>query len=464
MKGTILVLETDEGDLDDLSTTFETVAGPGLRVESVRSAERLLERVGSGLPCDLVVLDYVLGDGRCNGEEMLQALRRKDPLVPIIAVAERGDVDSAEHAVRSGATDFLVRGGQLERRVSTLLGKVRGFIDVIERNRILNEQNELLRQADRAQYRIVGESPQIREVVRRVERVAAIPRPVLILGERGTGKELVARAIHDVGGDPNRPFVSVNCAALNDTLLETELFGHEKGAFSGAVQRVQGRFEHAAGGTLFLDEIGNMSLSFQRKILRVVEYGTFNRVGGQEEIRTDTRIIAATNADLDRGMEEGVFMRDLYDRLAFEVIRVPALRERVGDVDLLARHFLRRFIEEIPSLGGKSLAPSAIETLRTYPFPGNVRELKNIMERAAYQDAAADEISVKQLGLVQGVIEPPAASGRGFEEKVTLFKKKLILNALAESGGNQAEAARRLGLTYHRFRYHYRKWKNDSSG
>jgi transcriptional regulator with GAF, ATPase, and Fis domain len=293
-------------------------------------------------------------------------------------------------------------------------------------------------------------------VLEQVRRVAAIPRPVLIIGERGTGKELVARAIHEASDRAAKPLVTVNCAAFVDTLLESELFGHEKGAFTGADTIALGKFELAHGGTLFLDEIGHMSLPFQQKILRVVEYGMFTRVGGRKELQVDVRIIAATNCDLKQKMLAGDFLRDLYDRLTFEIIRMPPLRQREGDVELLARHFLHQFMSEIPALRGKTMSSEALGILQEYPFPGNVRELKNIIERAAYRDTT-NEINPEDIGLLSHTEAAPAECG-GFDEKVEAYKKRLILDALGEASGNQAKAARLVGLSYHQYRYYYRKY------
>lgn len=247
---------------------------------------------------------------------------------------------------------------------------------------------------------------------------------------------------------------------MPDNLLETELFGHERGAFTGAVEKAKGKFEQADGGTLFLDEIGNMSLTFQQKILRVLEYGTFTRVGGSKEHEVSTRVLAATNADLEEMMQRGEFLRDLYDRLAFEILALPPLRERGKDIEILASHFLDRFIREIPSFRVKRLSPNALEALRAYSFPGNVRELKNLIERAAFRDTT-DELTADDLGLTAvGDGSPECAS---FRSKIEAYERHLISRALADSRGNQAEAARCLELEYHQLRYFLKKYGLPSS-
>ena len=460
MNKRFLILDTPDGDLKSLAKAFESATDGQCMLERVDSADKLMDKLRSGLSWGMVVLDYLLGDGRSTGKELLAAIRQERPELPIIVTAERGDVDIAAEAIQTGANDFLVRTGKLTDRVATLLEKVRPHLYLLNRNRMLREQNMLLREAAGKRWRIVSESPQMLQALDQIDRVAKIPRPVLITGERGTGKELVARAIHIAAGQASRPIIVVNCAAFPDTLLETELFGHEKGAFTGADSQAHGKFELADGGTLFLDEIGNMSLSFQQKILRVVEYGSFTRVGGSAEIEVNARIIAATNVDLQAHMTQGLFLRDLYDRLSFEVIHVPPLRDRQGDVDLLARHFLNLFMQEIPSLGGKRLSQSALGVLRRYPFPGNVRELKNIIERAAYRDTT-NEITPEDLGMAR--TERRAIEGDTFTEKVDAFKQHLITGALAAATGNQAEAARKLGLSYHQYRYFLKKYTSDPS-
>jgi DNA-binding NtrC family response regulator len=450
-----LILDTPDEALLPLEAAFREASRRTCEVERALSVGELKAKLRSGLPWDLIVVDYGLGDGRLCGARLIKAIRQACGDLPVVAVAEKGDVDIASEAVEAGAHDFMVRTGKLSDRVHTLLEKIGPHLNLINRNRMLQEQNMLLREAAGQQHEIIGESPQIREVLDCISRVARIPRPVLITGERGTGKELVARAIHTLGGEPSRPMVSVNCAAFSDSLLESELFGHEKGSFTGAESRTHGRFELASGGSLFLDEIGNMSLSFQQKILRVVEYGTFTRVGGSEEVQAHTRIIAATNVDIRQRMEAGQFLRDLYDRLSFEVIDVPPVRNREGDIAILARHFLNLFMQEIPALQGKRLSQAALAVLEAYAFPGNVRELKNIIERAAYRDLT-NEITPGDIGLPPR--ERTAARGGTFQGEVEGFKQQLIEDALADAGGNQAKAARALGLSYHQYRYFLKKY------
>ncbi len=370
------------------------------------------------------------------------------------AVSEIDSMQAAADAILLGANDFLVRTPPLDDRVKLLLLKLTPIRRWLEETKSLERETARLHQAEDIRYHIVGNSPQMMEVVDRLARVAKVPRPVLIAGERGTGKELVARAIHREGRNASGPFIAVNCAALPDTLLESELFGHEKGAFTGAAHTTQGKFEQASGGTLFLDEIGNMSIPFQRKILRVVEYRRFTRVGGKEEIQVETRIIAATNADLKEKMRKGHFLPDLFDRLAFEEIRVPPLREREGEIEILAQYFLDQFMKEVPAFAGKRLSQRAIDLLYGYDFPGNVRELKNIVERAVYRDTT-NELTPEDIGLLGD--HRFQAIGGNFNDKVKSFERQLLADALRSANGNRAQAARSLGLRYHQLRHLLKK-------
>ena len=453
MSVTVLILNPPSGELRDLAAAFHAALGESGTVTTVASARSLTSRTARQAP-ELVVVDVDLGDRNEDGGTILERVRKRHDRVPILAVSDMESVQAAADAIQRGATDFLVRTPPLAERVKLLLLKLTAIRRWLQETETLEQETARLHQAEDIRYHIVGNSPQMMEVVDRVGRVAKVPRPVLIAGERGTGKELVARAIHRKGSFASGPFIAVNCAALPDTLLESELFGHEKGAFTGAAHATQGKFEQASGGTLFLDEIGNMSLPFQRKILRVVEYRRFTRVGGKEEIRVETRIIAATNTDLKEKMRKGQFLPDLFDRLAFEEIRVPPLRDREGEIEILAQYFLDQFMKEVPAFAGKRLSQTAIDLLYGYGFPGNVRELKNIIERAVYRDTT-NELTPEDIGLLGD--HRFQAMGGNFNDKVKSFARQLLADALRTANGNRAQAARSLGLRYHQLRHLLKK-------
>ncbi len=322
----------------------------------------------------------------------------------------------------------------------------------------------------------LGESEALLAFHESVSRVARVDRPVLICGERGTGKELVATRLHYLSFRWQNPLVTLNCAVLAPSLLETELFGHEPGAFTGATQRREGRFEAANEGTLFLDEIGLLPMQVQEKILRVVEYGTFERVGSSAPINVNVRIIGATNANLPALVAQGTFKADLLDRLAFEVLTLPPLRERYGDVMLLARYFAARMALELGREEAPAFSDEAVATLEGYAWPGNVRELKNVVERAVYRctgdtiDAIefnpfpAAEAKTAETGIQASDSAPADHSNfipgrQSLPEAVRDLELKALRRALAQSRHHQSEAARLLGLTYHQFRALYRKHK-----
>ena len=446
----VLLLDPS-GSLASLGRCFQQACGEGARLLTVTSTTALLDALQDH---DLVVVHQRWGDGERSGEGVVAAIRQHDPDIPTVMVAERGSVEDASAAVAAGANDFMVQGEDLDDRVTTQLTKLRQLMRHINDKRQLARDNEQLRQALRPLHSVVGKSTLITTILKRVERLGPIPRPVLIVGERGTGKELVARALHRASRRRG-PLVAVNCAALSDALIDSEMFGHERGAFSGAQARHIGKFEQAHNGTLFLDEIGNMSLAFQQKMLRAVEYGKFCRVGGDREVDVATRIVAATNAPLAERIAGGAFLADLYDRLAFEVIEVPPLRARRDDIPLLAQHFMRLFVEEVPSLGDKRLSEDALAFLANHDFPGNIRELKNIIERAVYRDTT-DEITPDDLGLTRAPTAPH--NGGLFRERMAALECELVASALRDTHNNQAEAARALGLKYHQLRYLMKKY------
>ena len=323
----------------------------------------------------------------------------------------------------------------------------------------------------------LGQSEKFLVFQERLARVAPIDRPVLLLGERGTGKELAAARLHYLSSRWDGPMVALNCSALNPSLIESELFGYERGAFTGADQRRQGRFEAADNGSIFLDEIGTIPLEVQEKILRVVEYGTFERVGSSESIEVDVRIIAATNADLVAKASNGEFKQDLLDRLSFEVLYLPPLRERKEDIMLLANHFAARMAFELKRDEIPVFSSEAVKELESYSWQGNVRELKNLVERAVYR---SDSMVISDIifdpfqspyqilnirenkELSHGSItnnKVQEEERRSFTEVVDEFKKNLMENALKKARYNQKAAAHLLGLTYNQFRGLYRKYR-----
>lgn len=324
----------------------------------------------------------------------------------------------------------------------------------------------------------LGQSEKFLEFQERLSKVAPINRPVLILGERGTGKELAATRLHFLSPRWQGPFVTLNCSALSLSLIESELFGYEKGAFTGATRRRSGRFEFANKGTLFLDEIGNTPMEVQEKILRVVEYGTFEPVGSPERIEVDVRIIAATNADLSAMVKSGRFKPDLLDRLSFEVLFLPSLKERHEDISLLANHFASRMAFELGREEIPVFSDEAMKALESYPWPGNVRELKNVVERAIYRSDSVDieniTFNLFDTRITENRIDDPPKKSKAiksqliddfldmsFNDAVKSLSVFLLQRALNTAKHNQKKAARSLGLTYNQFRGLYRKYKAE---
>jgi DNA-binding NtrC family response regulator len=292
-------------------------------------------------------------------------------------------------------------------------------------------------------------------VVDEAKKFARIPRPILIRGERGTGKELMARFIHSMSDRTNQPYVVVNCAAFQEELFVAEMFGHEKGAFTGATQDRKGKLELAHRGTLFLDEVANMTRSAQEKLLRVIEYQKFEKVGGSQTLEVDVRVIAATNCPLEEMMKKGDFLPDLYDRLCFAELQLPPLRRRREDIPILIDHFVTQLHLEIPNLEPTTFTESAIKELQAYHWPGNIRQLKNVIERLYVSDED-NVVNAAELPLEITSVEPLDGS---FKEKVRAYEQSLLLGALKDSKGNQREAAKRLGLSYDQFRHYHKKYE-----
>jgi DNA-binding NtrC family response regulator len=383
---------------------------------------------------DLVLTDLRIPGG--SGMDLLKKVRTRRPALPVILLTAFATVDAAVEAMREGAVDFLAKPFLPEE----LLAKIRGGV---ERSRARGENRVTVFQGSHALWEVMAasRSPRMRELFSLAEKTAATESRVLITGESGTGKELVARLIHRLSLRRDRGFFPVNCAALTETLLESELFGHERGAFTGAVSTRKGIFEVASEGTLFLDEVATTSGAFQAKLLRAVETGEFTRVGGTQPIRSQARIIAATNTDLPRAVEAGTFRGDLLYRLRVVHLLLPPLRERPEDIPMLAEFLLRKQAGRL----GKSVArisDEALQALVRYRWPGNIRELENVLERAVIV-AAGDTLTVRDLPADVGGPAAAIPSGAGVIEAM---ERTLIEKVLEECGWNKSKAARRLGI------------------
>ncbi len=388
-------------------------------------------------------VDVMLSDVRMPGMDGLTLLQRamaRTPQPLCIMLTAYGSIELAVEAMRRGAYDFMTKPISLDR------------LDIVLKRalqtRSLETENRALREQLDARYgmeNIIGQSPAMQEVFDTVRQVAPSRATVLILGESGTGKELVAHALHQLSPRNKSPFIAVHCAALSTTLLESELFGHEKGAFTGAAERRRGRFELADGGTLFLDEIGEIDPALQVKILRVLEERRFERVGGSETIDVDVRLVAATNRDLKKMVAEGTFREDLFYRLDVVTVQMPPLRERAGDIPLLAQHFVTTFARE----NGKALdgiTPDALQALVEHDWPGNVRELRNVIERMVVL-SRGDRLTLRDLPPALREGAGAASLPRGGALSIEATEKQLIVRALKAHDGNVTRAAEDLGIS-----------------
>ncbi|HEY7727119.1 MAG TPA: sigma-54 dependent transcriptional regulator [Candidatus Eisenbacteria bacterium] len=402
----------------------------GYQVDSASSVAEARTKLREAF--DFVLLDvWFPGEG---GLTLLAEIRNQMPETAVIMMSGHATIDVAVSATRLGAYDFLEKPISLER----LLVLLRNAAAALE----LRAENQRLRQP--WSHPIVGASPAVQSLLREIQLAGPSNARVLIQGEHGTGKELVARALHASGPRRDRPFVAVNCSAIPEELIESELFGHERGAFTGATHARRGRFEEAHGGTLFLDEVGDLSPRAQTKLLRVLEEGEIVRVGGSRTLRVDARVIAATNRDLAERVRADQFREDLYFRLAVIPITVPPLRERAEDIPLLTKHFVAKLASETGG-GEKRFAPAALELLRQYAYPGNIRELRNLVERLIIMTPD------RSIGPehVRAVLPPPAGETsrpRRLSEAVQEFERKQIEAALLAEGGSMTKAAARLGL------------------
>jgi two-component system NtrC family response regulator len=452
---TLLVVDDEKNYLLVLK---ELLVEEGYEVLTAQSATGALELLADTDP-DLVLTDMKMPG--MSGLELLKRIKHKDPQLPVIMMTAFGTVEKAVEAMRKGAYDYITKPFDneiLKKTISSALTLWR----VIKENRFLSEELK----AKFGPSDLIGKSRAISQVRELIEKVAGTKATVLVTGESGTGKELVARAIHAHSPRRDKPLISVNCSALAETLLESELFGHERGAFTGATSQRKGRFEIADGGTLFLDEVGEMSPAVQVTLLRVLQNREFERVGGNKTVKVDVRVIAASNRDLKDEVARGTFREDLYYRLNVVHIEVPPLRERREDLPLLVRHFLEKFAKEL-NKETLSLSPEAMAVLKEYSWPGNIRELENMLERTVILSSGSliqiDDLPIhpKPAGRRDWSLDQVIPPGLKLNEVLEIVEKKMITDALEKTGHVQAHAADLLGIARNLLFYKIKKFNLD---
>ena len=430
--------------VDDEPGVRSSVAGvlsdEGLAVDTAASGEECLERAAAGSYA-VIVLDIWLPG--IDGLTTLQRLTERGVDARVVMMSGHGSIEQAVKAIKLGAFDFVEKPLSLDKTVLVVRNALR--------QHRLERENRDLRARVETPVTLVGDSPAMRALRRLVETAGPSLGRVLILGENGTGKEVVARLIHQHSARRNRPFVEVNCAAIPEELIETELFGHVRGAFTGAIADRPGRFEQADGGTLFLDEVGDMSLKTQAKVLRVLQEQSLERVGGGQRVRVDVRVLAATNKDLQGEIRQGRFREDLFFRLSVVPVSIPPLRDRRDDIPVLAEHFMATISREY-GRRMRRLTPEALARLQAYDWPGNVRELRNAVERLiimGHDDrVTAEEVAFLGDGHQQGTPRTPAAEAGSLRlsDARDAFEREFILRALATAQGNMSRTAELLGL------------------
>jgi two-component system response regulator HydG len=411
----------------------------GYTVFTAADGEAALAEV-SGEDPDLVLLDLRLP--HLDGMEVLNILKEEDPERPVVVITAFGSIDTAVEAMKKGAYDFITKPLNPDHLILVVAKALERRV-LLSQAAYLQEEEERRIRDLKEKYGIeemIGDSPEIGRVIETAAKVAPTDATVLILGETGTGKELIAKVIHDLSPRKEHPYVAINCGAIPETLLESELFGHEKGSFTGAVTLQKGKFELAKGGTVFLDEVGELPLALQVKFFRVLESGLAERIGGREPIETNVRIVAATNRNLEESVERGEFREELYYRLKVVTLTLPPLRERGADIFLLAEHFLERFREKYrKEIGG--LTPEAVKAMKKYRWPGNVRELQHKIERAVIV-GEEERISATDLEL-----DPKTAEPSLMKEKEEELKIEMIREALRNNTGNVSRSAEELGIS-----------------
>jgi len=444
----LLIVDDEQGQREILSGYLKK---KGYTVYTASSGTEGIQSV-KNYPIDIIISDFKMPDK--TGIEVLEAVKSINPEISFVMVTAFGTIENAVKAMRLGAYDYLAKPIDLDE-LDILLERI------IE-HKNLKSENQYLKQQLEERFKIssiISQSPRMEEAVNLAARVAESKATVLITGENGTGKEVLAKAIHFISPRKNNPFIAVNIPALSENLMESEIFGHERGAFTGADKMKKGRFELADKGTIFLDEIGDVPLPMQVKLLRVLQEQQIERVGGTETIPIDVRIIAATNQDLEKKIKEGTFREDLFYRLNIVAIKIPPLRERKEDILPLIEFFLLKYANENKK-ETFTISKEAVDQLMKYSYPGNVRELENSIERAVVL-ARGNTLTQNDLPMsIKGFIreEVSELTEGNLVEKVEALERKLILNALTKSNGNQTQAGKLLGLTERNLRYKLQKY------
>ncbi|HYA12419.1 MAG TPA: sigma-54 dependent transcriptional regulator [Thermodesulfovibrionales bacterium] len=448
-KGRILIVEDEKSMREVLKILME-----GERYEVVSASDGLegLSYITNDI-FDLVITDIKMP--KVGGFELLKKVKEISPDTIVIMITAFGTTEAAIDAMKLGAYDYINKPFKID--------EIRLIVENALEKKRLSEEVSLLRKKVKTTYRlenIIGQSPQIQELFRLIPKVAQSNSNVLIIGESGSGKELVATALHNLSHRKDRNFVAINCAAFPEGLLESELFGHMKGSFTGAMHNKQGLFEIADSGSLFLDEIGEMPINLQAKLLRVLENGSFRRVGGTTDIKVDVRVISATNKDIKEETASGRFREDLYYRLNVVPIHIPPLRERKEDIPLLVEHFLKKISNQ-----SRKITPEAMKILMGYPWKGNVRELENVIERTALltdkEEITPAELPNEIAGYTDETKEIPELTEEGvdIDKVIGDIEKRYLLRALEKSGGVKKEAAKLLNLSFRSFRHRLSKYK-----
>jgi two-component system response regulator PilR (NtrC family) len=447
-KGRILIVEDENSMREVLRILLE---GESYEVISASDGLKGLSYIDKDI-FDLVITDIKMPGA--DGFEVLKKVKHISPDTIVLMITAFGTTEAAIEAMKLGAYDYINKPFKID--------EIRLIVKKALEKKRLSEEVSLLRDKVKITYRlenIIGQSSKMQELFRLIPKVAQSISNVLIIGESGSGKELVAMALHNLSNRKDRNFVAINCSAFPEGLLESELFGHMKGSFTGAMQNKQGLFEVADSGSLFLDEIGEMPINLQSKLLRVLENGTFRRVGGTTDIRVDVRVISATNKDIKEEIASGRFREDLYYRLNVVPIHIPSLRERREDIPLLVEHFLKKISDQT-----KRVTPEAMRILIEYPWKGNVRELENVIERVALltekEEITPAELPNEIIGYAEEIKEIPELTEEGInlETIMTDIEKKYLLKALEKSRGVKKNAAKLLNLTFRSFRHRLSKY------